>query len=112
MNELRITDTNSANDSRGRAFGLEGDDFIYVLVSFVGALALYLLFAFVFRVGTVAGLSFSLPLFFGVLAWVVIFRHNRPDGYAEDWLDDMVNGEGWSLVSSVQPRPPKKDRHA
>lgn len=42
MNELRVTDTNSANDSRGRAFDLEGNDFIYMIVAFVGALAIYL----------------------------------------------------------------------
>ena len=45
MNELRITSTNSANDSKGRAFGLEGNDFIYVLVAFVIALGLYIVSA-------------------------------------------------------------------
>ena len=35
MSELRITDTNSANDSKGRAFGLEGNDFLYVLIGLV-----------------------------------------------------------------------------
>ena len=35
MSELRITDTNSVNDTKGRAFGLQGNDFIYVLVAFV-----------------------------------------------------------------------------
>lgn len=112
MTELRITDSNSANDSRGRAFGLEGNDFIYVLISFVVTLALYLVFAFVFRVGMVAALALSLPVFWGVSGWVLLFRHNRPDGYAEDWFDDLVNREGWSLANSSQPMPPGKERHA
>jgi len=84
MNELRITDTNSANDSKGRAFGLEGNDFIFVLVAFVIALALYLVFAFVLRVGMAVALLFSLPVFLATLAWVVLLRHNKPEGYAED----------------------------
>ncbi len=112
MNELRITDTNSANDSRGRAFGLEGNDFIYVLVAFVVSLGLYLLLAFVLRTGMVVALALSLPLFLAVLAWVVLLRHNKPEGYAEDVADDLVNGEGWSLMSSGQPRPPGKESHA
>lgn len=112
MNELRITDTNSANDSRGRAFGLEGNDFIYVLAAFVVTLALYLVFAFMFQAGIIAALAFSLPVFLGVSAWVLLFRHNRPDGYAEDWFDDLVNGEGWSLAIRTQPLPPGKEPRA
>jgi len=112
MSELRITDTNSANDSRGRAFGLEGNDFVYVLIAFVVALALYLVFAFVLRMGMVKALVFALPLFFGTAAWVILFRHNKPEGYAEDWFDDLVNGEGWSLAAQNQPARPRKDSHA
>ena len=41
--ELRITDTNSVNDSKGRALGLEGNDFLYVIGGFVAAFACYLL---------------------------------------------------------------------
>jgi hypothetical protein len=112
MSELRITDTNSANDSRGRAFGLEGNDFIYVLIAFVVALGLYLVFAFALRIGLVPALVFSLPVFLGVSGWVLFFRHNRPEGYAEDWFDDLVNGEGWTFASGTQPVRPGKERHA
>jgi hypothetical protein len=112
MSELRITDTNSVNDSRGRAFGLEGNDFIYVLVAFVAALALYLVFAFVLRAGFAVALVFSLPVLVATIAWVLLLRHNKPDGYAEDVFDDVVNGEGWSLLVRCQPRPPRKEPHA
>lgn len=104
MTELRITDTNSVNDSKGRAFGLQGNDFIYVLIAFVVALALYLIFAFVFRVGLGIALLFSLPILAAVVAWVALFRHNKPEGFAEDVFDDWLNGEGWSLAASTQPR--------
>lgn len=112
MSELRITDTNSANDSKGRAFGLEGNDFIYVLIAFVVALGLYLIFGFVLRVGAAVALGFSLPVLLGTSAWVLLLRHNKPDGYAEDFFDDLADGEGWSLVARAQPTPPGKDGHA
>ena len=63
MAELRITDTNSANDNRGRAFGLEGNDFVYVLIAFVGAMALYLICTVVLRTGWIAALILALPCF-------------------------------------------------
>lgn len=112
MTELRITDTNSANDSRGRAFGLDGNDFIYVLVAFVLALGLYIAFAFLLRTGMMVALVFALPVFLVPLAWVVFLRHNKPDGYSEDLLDDIVNGEGWTLAKDGQTRPPGKESHA
>lgn len=107
MNELRITDTNSANDSKGRAFGLEGNDFIYVLVAFVVALGLYLLLNVLLGVGKLPALVVALPFLLGPLAWVLFLRHNKPDGYAEDWFDQKFNGEGWSFVVRAQPSSPQ-----
>jgi len=109
MSELRITDTNSVNDSRGRAFGLEGNDFIYVLIAFVVALGLYFIFAFVLRVGMAVSLVFSLPVLLATVGWIVVLRHNKPDGYAEDLFDDIVNGEGWSFGVQTQPIQPGKE---
>ncbi len=112
MNELRITDTNSANDSKGRAFGLEGNDFVYVLGAFVASLALYLVFTLALHVALGAALLLSLPGFLATAVWVIGFRHNRPAGYAEDVFDDLVNGEGWSLAASSQRIPSNEDSHA
>lgn len=103
MSELRITDTNSVNDSRGRAFGLQGNDFIYVLVAFVVSLALYIMFGFVFRTGYVVAALLSAPILITAIAWVLLLRHNKPEGYAEDLFDDLINGEGWSLERHSEP---------
>jgi len=102
MNELRITDTNSANDSKGRAFGLEGNDFIYVLVAFMVALGLYLLLTALLHLAPLGALVFSLPILLVTLAWVVLLRHNKPEGYAEDLFDHLVNPEGWSFAPRTQ----------
>ncbi|HTB79587.1 MAG TPA: hypothetical protein VK717_01740 [Opitutaceae bacterium] len=108
MSELRITDTNSANDSKGRAFGLEGNDFIYVLVALVLALGMFLLLSFLFGFGKLASLVLVAPILLGPLGWVVLLRHNKPEGYAEDWVDQKLNGEGWSFVAQAQPASPKE----
>lgn len=111
MNELRITDTNSVNDSKGRAFGLEGNDFLYVLVAFVAALGLYLVLVGLLRVGMLWALVLALPVLLGPLAWVLLLRHNKPEGYAEDFFEDLVNGEGWSLGAPAQPALPGGQSH-
>lgn len=111
MSELHITDTNSVNDSRGRAFGLEGNDFIYVLVAFVFSLGFYLVLNALLHVRMGIALMFALPIFLGPLGWVLLLRHNKPAGYAEDWFDQNVNGEGWSLTTATQPVRPGKDYH-
>ena len=113
MNELRITDTNSANDSKGRAFGLEGNDFIYVLIAFVAALGLYLVLTALLHVSFLAALVLTLPLVAVPLAWVVFLRHNKPAGYAEDWFDQLVSGEGFAYAPHSQPRQlSRENRHA
>ena len=111
MDGLRITDTNSANDSKGRAFGLEGNDFIYVLVAFVAALGLYLLLTALLRFGKLDSLVFVSPFFIGPLGWVILLRHNKPEGCAEDWFDQKFNGEGWSFVMRAQPQSIQKNDH-
>lgn len=102
MAELRVTDTNSANDNRGRAFGLEGNDFIYVLVAFVAALGLYAVCTTILRVPALGAVMLSLPIFAGPAAWVLLLRHNKPAGYAEDWFEHLVNREGWSYAPRAQ----------
>ena len=102
MAELRITDTNSANDSKGRAFGLEGNDFVYVLLAVVGAMALYLVCTVILRLPVAGALVLALPVLVVPTAWVLLLRHNKPAGYAADWLDHLVNREGWSFAPRVQ----------
>ena len=109
MSELRITDTNSVNDTKGRAFGLQGNDFIYVLLAFVVALGLYLLLNVMLGVGKLPALVVALPFLLGPLAWVLFLRHNKPDGYAEDWFDQKFNGEGWAFVVRAQQSSPHRN---
>ena len=109
MAELRISDTNSANDAKGRAFGLEGNDFIYVLVAVVAAMALYLVCTVILRLPVAGALVLALPVLLIPTAWVLLLRHNKPAGYAEDWFEHLVNREGWSFAPRAQR--PRVSRH-
>lgn len=106
MSELRITDTNSVNDSKGRAFGLEGNDFLYVIGGFVAAFACYLLLDVLLGATSLPSILLALPLFLVPTAWVLLFRHNKPAGYAEDFFDQLITGDGWSFVVRNQPVHP------
>lgn len=103
MTELRITDTNSANDSKGRALGFEGNDFLYVIGAIVAGLATYLVMSYLLGAGTTVALIVALPVLLGPITWVLVLRRNKPEGYAEDFFDQLFNGEGWSFAPHAQP---------
>ena len=54
----------------------------------------------------------KITVLLGPSAWVLLLRHNKPEGYAGDWIDQRVNGEGWAYTPRTQPVPPGKERHA
>jgi len=109
--ELRITDTNSANDSKGRALGFEGNDFIYVVGGIVGAIGVFLLLYAVLSMSPFTAAGISVAVAIGPFLWVALFRRNRPDGYAEDFFDEMFNREGWSYAPGNQPTFPLHTDH-
>ncbi|MFZ5495455.1 MAG: hypothetical protein ACOZE5_08995 [Verrucomicrobiota bacterium] len=109
--DLRFTDTNSANDTKGRALGLEGNDFIYVVAGFVLGLALFLGLAFVLKVWLPFAAAVGLGVLLAPTAWMLLFRHNKPEGYAEDWFDQRATGGGWTACGGDQLRP-QEESHA
>lgn len=114
MSELRVTDTNSVNDSKGRAFGLEGNDFLYVIVGIVGALGCFLLLHVLLGTAAVTAVLLAAPILLVPSAWVLLLRHNKPAGYAEDLFDHLINHEGWTFAPRLQLARPsnRKESHA
>jgi hypothetical protein len=104
--EPRITDTNSVNDSRGRALGLDGNDFLYVVVGIVAGIGIFLALYSVCAVSLLVSACISACIVAAPTAWVLLFRRNKPEGYAEDFFDDLLNREGWSFAPSNQPSFP------
>lgn len=100
--ELRHTDTNSADDSRGRAFGLEGNLYLPVVIAAVVSLGLGAVLGIVLHVGWVlAGSLASLP-FVGTIFWVVALKHGKPAGYDRDWIDQKIGGGDFTRSAAAQ----------
>jgi hypothetical protein len=92
MTELRFTETNAADDSSGRAFGLDGNLYLPVLCATVGALGLFALLTQAFKVHLalallVAGLPWS-----GVLGWALWLKQGRPAGFDLDFCQQVFGG--------------------
>ncbi len=102
MNELRHTDTNAADDSAGRAFGLEGNLYLVLVIALMGALAVLGFFGFVLRTSwVVAGVAAGMPLG-AVVAWVVGLKHGKPAGYDRDQIETWLGRGDFTRSASDQ----------
>ena len=93
--ELRFTETNSADDSAGKTWGLEGNLFWFVAGgAFVGVLTLLLLFS-MWRWSFLSALIPALiPLGLAML-YAVALRQGKPSGYDIDLFELWLKGSGF-----------------
>lgn len=99
MSDLRFTDTNAADDSAGRVFGLDGN--LYLPVVF-GLVAGVLVFAGLGLAGVgyaVGGAAAIIPIG-GSLVWVLGLRHGKPAGYDRDKLEQLLGGADFTNEAS------------
>ena len=95
-NELRLTDTNAASDSKGRTWGLEGSLFWW-LVAGIGA-GITLFFVLLVVIGSSLTVSFLVALMpvLVCLAYIFGLRQGKPPGYDRDCFEYMTTGRGFS----------------
>lgn len=100
--DLRRTDTNAADDSRGRAFGLDGDLYLPVVIAALLSLAVGALLAMWLHTGwLMAGAIAALP--FGLtLSWAILLKHGRPPGHDRDWIDQKFGGGDFTRCREAQ----------
>jgi hypothetical protein len=104
MTELHQTDTNAADDSAGRAFGLEGNLYLPVLLAVFGALALFAVMGVLLRINyLVAGGAVAVPLA-AVLGWVLLLKQGKPAGYDRDLIEHWLGGGNFTRVPTDQRR--------
>lgn len=100
--DLRHTDTNAADDSRGRVFGLDGNLYLPVVIAAVAALALFAVLGLLLPIGWVAaGVAAGTPLAL-VLAWAVFLRNGRPPAYDRDLIEQLLGGGNFSRCAGQQ----------
>lgn len=104
--DLRLTETNSADDSSGRTWGLEGNLFWHVTGGvFAAVITLLLCFsALRWSLGASAALA-AMPLTLSLL-YVFGLRQGKPPGYDRDLLDGWLHGAGFSPDPTAQPEHP------
>lgn len=109
--ELRFTDTNSADDSKGKTWGLEGDLFWYVAGGvFISVVLMLLLFsAYRFPFPTALLIS-AVPLALA-LAYVFGFRQGKPPRYDLDCLEFWFSGRGFGPCPQPKVHHPLEARH-
>lgn len=93
--DFRFTETNSADDSKGRTWGLDGNLFWFLAGgAFLSVVLMLLLFsACQFRF-TTSVLIAGIPLLVAV-AYVFGFRQGKPPRYDLDCLEYWVGGRGF-----------------
>lgn len=100
--EVRFTETNSADDSSGKTWGLEGNLFWYLVGgSFASVLSLLLLFS-VWRWSLLSALFPAAVPISLTLLYVLAFRQGRPPGYDTDLFEFWLKGPGFG---PVEPNP-------
>ena len=93
--ELRFTETNSADDSAGKTWGLEGNLFWFIAG---GAFASVVTLLVLFSVSRWTLLSALVPSLIPVslaLLYVFAFRQGKPAGYDTDLFELWLKGPGF-----------------
>jgi hypothetical protein len=95
-NELRLTDTNAASDSKGRTWGLEGGLFWWLIGGIGGGITLF--FVMLVMVGSSLLMSCLVALVpvSVCLAYIFGLRQGKPPGYDRDIFEHVLNGRGFS----------------
>ncbi len=104
--ELRFSDTNSANDSSGKTWGLDGGLFWVVVAGVCLSVALLLVLFSVLHWGLVSSILVSAVPTAVALIYVFGFRQGKPAGYDNDLLDTCLNGPGLTPNAQSTPQHP------
>lgn len=102
--ELRYTETNAADDSSGRAFGLEGNLYMPLVLGLVASIGLTGMLVLIGKLSLpLAVLVGGIPLG-ATFGWIIGLRRGRPAGFDRDWLDYLLGGGYFSRGSQEEAK--------
>jgi hypothetical protein len=104
--DMRFTETNSADDSAGRTWGLDGNLFWFIAGgAFASVIILLVCFSAMRMSFFTSFVIAALPLALCAV-YVFVFRQGKPAGYDVDCLDLWLSGAGFGPNPQKQPERP------
>lgn len=94
--EMRFTDTNSADDSKGKTWGLDGNLFWYLIGGAFTSVVLMLLLFSAYRMSFAAAVATAVVPLALMLIYIFGFRQGKPPRYDVDCLECWLFGKGFS----------------
>jgi hypothetical protein len=94
-NELRLTDTNAASDSKGRTWGLEGNLFWWLIGGVGAGITVFFILLVVLSSSFVVSLLLALVPVLVCLAYIFGLRRGKPPGYDRDVFEYALSGRGF-----------------
>ena len=95
-NELRLTDTNAASDSKGRTWGLEGGLFWWLIGGIGAGITLFFVLLVVMNASLAISFLVALVPLLICLAYIFGLRQGKPPGYDRDCFEYLLTGRGFS----------------
>ncbi len=94
-NELRLTDTNAASDSKGRTWGLEGGLFWWLIGGIGAGITLFFVLLIVMNASLATSFLTALVSLSLCLAYIFGLRQGKPPGYDRDCFEYLLTGRGF-----------------
>jgi Flp pilus assembly protein TadB len=94
-NELRLTDTNAASDSKGRTWGLEGGLFWWLIGGIGAGIIVFFVLLVVLDVSLAMSFVAALVPVLICLAYIFALRQGKPPGYDRDCFEYLTTGRGF-----------------
>ena len=94
-NELRLTDTNAASDSKGRTWGLEGGLFWWLIGGIGAGIIVFFVVLVVLNVSLAMSFVAALVPVLICLAYIFALRQGKPPGYDRDIFEHLTTGRGF-----------------
>lgn len=104
--QIRFTETNSADDSKGRTWGLDGNLFWFVAGGAFAFVVILLVCFSAMKLSFVFSLLLAAAPLTLCVIYVFVFRQGKPPGYDVDCLDLWLTGRGFGPDPQTQMQNP------
>jgi hypothetical protein len=104
--DIRFTETNSADDSQGQTWGLDGNLFWFMAGGAFAFVVILLLCFSAMRMSFFTSLLIAAVPLALCSIYVFVFRQGKPAGYDMDCLDFWLSGPGFGPNPQKQPEHP------